>query len=177
MLSSGTYRHMQNEFEEIHDVNNGEPQRSGQNIIPDIQVGLSGGQFSEGKSNIEVFQKMRKDMSETPDQSNGDQSMKRQKSIKLNLNKAGIQNKNVAMMRKSSDLNKDTFRGQESYDPGTSQGYGENPGMITDPALGGVQNDSLQTNLVAGDMSSFKPIKRKSIQNDEYEITELIIKS
>ena len=34
---------MQNEFEEIHDVNNGEPQRSGQNIIPDIQVGLSGG--------------------------------------------------------------------------------------------------------------------------------------
>ena len=49
--------------------------------------------------------------------------------------------------------------------------------MITDPALGGVQNDSLQTNLVAGEMSSFKPIKRKSIQNDEYEITELKIKS
>lgn len=74
MLSSGTYRHMQNEFEEIHDVqaNNGEAQRSGQNVIPDIQVGLSGGQSSEGKSNIQVFQKMRKEMSETPDQSNGD---------------------------------------------------------------------------------------------------------
>lgn len=67
--------------------------------------------------------------------------MKRQKSIKLNLSKAASINKhqqNVAVMRKSSDLNKDTFRGQESYDPGNSQGYGENPGMITDPALPGV---------------------------------------
>jgi len=69
MLSSGTYRHLQNEFEETHDlaINNGEAQRSGQNVIPDIQVGLSGAQSSEGKSNIQVFQKMRKDMSETPD--------------------------------------------------------------------------------------------------------------
>lgn len=60
-------------------------------------------------------------MSETPDQSGTDPSMKKQKSIKLNLNKAAsIPKTNVAMMRKSSDLNKDTFRGQESYDPGTS---------------------------------------------------------
>ena len=123
MLSSGTYRHLQNEFEETHDlaINNGEAQRSGQNVIPDIQVGLSGAQSSEGKSNIQVFQKMRKDMSETPDQSNTDQSMKKQKSIKLNLNKAAsIPKSNLPIMRKSSDLNKDTFRGQESYDPGTS---------------------------------------------------------
>jgi hypothetical protein len=46
--------------------------------------------------------------------------MKKQKSIKLNLNKAaGVTKANAAMMRKSSDLNdlnKDTFRGQESQD-------------------------------------------------------------
>ena len=37
------------------------------------------------------------------------------------MNKAAsIPKSNLPIMRKSSDLNKDTFRGQESYDPGTS---------------------------------------------------------
>jgi hypothetical protein len=52
--------------------------------------------------------------------------------------------------------------------------------MITDPAI--AQNDSLQmsrtTNLVnQQEMSSFKPIKRKSIEDDEFEIKELKIKT
>jgi hypothetical protein len=80
------------------------------------------------------------------------------------------------MLRKSSEMNKDTFRGQESQDQGTSQGYGEPHGMITDPAI--AQNDSLQisrtTNLVGLDNSTFKPIKRKSM-DDECEIKELKI--
>jgi hypothetical protein len=88
---------------------------------------------------------MRKDISETPDQRSGEHSMNNnQKSIKLNFSKATNNSKqNVPMMRKSSDLNKDTFRGHESQDQGTSQGYGEHTGMMTDPPIGAHQNDSL----------------------------------
>jgi hypothetical protein len=35
MLSSGTYRHLENEFEEMHDAaGHGEVHRSGQNVMP-----------------------------------------------------------------------------------------------------------------------------------------------
>ena len=82
-------------------------------------------------------------------------------------------------MRKSSELNKDTFRGHESQDQGTSQGYGDPPGIANDQT--NVQNDSLQisrtTNLVNNEVPSFKPLKRKHSIIDENAITELKIKT
>lgn len=42
-------------------------------------------------------------------------------SIKLDLSQGGLNKNNITMVRKSSDLNKDTFRGAESHDPGEGQ--------------------------------------------------------
>lgn len=64
--------------------------------------------------------------------------MKKQKpaSIKLDLKQASIKKNNAAMIRKSSDLNKDTFRGVESQDPAEGQGsIGLGP-MATAPGYG-----------------------------------------
>lgn len=93
-------------------------------ITPDIN-NMSEKQIDNKSANVQVFQKMKKEtdqfdkqISQEQMQQNDDEyggNIKRQKSIKLNINNTASHNQGI--IRKSSDLNKDTFRGgQESQD-------------------------------------------------------------
>ena len=79
--------------------------------------------MDDGNSNIKVFQKLSNEDAgeginaaglQDGKQAAGTDYMKKQKSIKLDLKQASIKKNSGVLVRKSSDLNKDTFRGHES---------------------------------------------------------------